>query len=66
MNLTPIKIPEIPLPFDIPLLMHPPVDHFIIALPLVVLLLEIVNLFIKKRAIGVTSFFYFFWLLYLQ
>jgi len=57
MNLTPIKIPEIPLPFDIPLLMHPPVDHFIIALPLVVLLLEIVNLFIKKRAIGVTSFF---------
>jgi len=53
----PFKIPEIPLPFDIPVLMHPPVDHFIIALPIVVLLLEIINLFAKKRAIGVISFF---------
>ena len=57
MDLTPIKIPEIPLPFEIPALMHPPVDHFIIALPVVVLLLELVNLFAKKRAIGVVSFF---------
>ena len=57
MELTPIKIPEIPLPFEIPALMHPPVDHFIIALPIVVLLLELVNLFAKKRAIGVVSFF---------
>ncbi|BAF72795.1 DUF2231 domain-containing protein [Sulfurovum sp. NBC37-1] len=53
----PFKIPEIPLPFDIPALMHPPVDHFIIALPIVVLLLEIINLFTKKRAIGMISFF---------
>lgn len=53
----PFKIPEIPLPFDIPALMHPPVAHFIIALPVIVLLLEIVNLIAKKRAIGVTSFF---------
>jgi len=57
MELPAIKIPEIPLPFDIPALMHPPVDHFIIALPIVVLLLEIINLFAKKRAIGVVSFF---------
>ena len=57
MELTPIKIPEIPLPFDIPALMHPPVDHFIIALPIIVLLLEIINLFAKKRAIGIISFF---------
>ena len=53
----PFKIPEIPLPFDIPALMHPPVAHFIIAIPVIVLLLEIVNLIAKKRAIGVTSFF---------
>ncbi|HIP18204.1 MAG TPA: hypothetical protein EYG78_02585 [Sulfurovum sp.] len=53
----PFKIPEIPLPFDIPALMHPPVAHFIIALPVIVLLLEIVNLIVKKRAIGATSFF---------
>jgi len=57
MELAPIKIPEIPLPFDIPVLMHPPIDHFMIALPVVVLLLEIINLFAKKRAIGVISFF---------
>jgi len=53
----PFKIPEIALPFDIPALMHPPVAHFIIALPVIVLLLEIVNLIAKKRAIGVTAFF---------
>ena len=57
MELPAIKIPEIPLPFDIPVLLHPPVDHFIIALPIIVLLLEIINLFAKKRAIGVVSFF---------
>ena len=53
----PFKLPEITLPFDIPVLMHPPVDHFVIAIPVIVLLLEIINLFVKKRAIGVTSFF---------
>lgn len=53
----PFKIPEIPLPFDIPTLMHPPVAHFIVALPVIVLLLELINLVAKKRAIGVTSFF---------
>jgi len=53
----PFKLPEITLPFDIPVLMHPPVDHFVIAIPVIVLLLEIMNLFVKKRAIGVTSFF---------
>ncbi len=53
----PFKLPEIALPFDIPVLLHPPVDHFAIALPLIVLLLEVVNLLVKKRAIGITSFF---------
>jgi uncharacterized membrane protein len=57
MELPIIKIPEITLPFDVPVLLHPPVDHFIIALPIVVLLLEIINLIAKKRAIGVVSFF---------
>lgn len=53
----PFKIPEVPLPFDVAVLMHPPIAHFIIALPVIVLLLEIINLFAKKRAIGVVSFF---------
>ena len=56
MELPAIKIPQIELPFDIPLLMHPPVDHFIIALPIIILFIEFINLFAKKRAIGVVSF----------
>jgi len=57
MELPALKLPQVELPFDIPLLMHPPVDHFIIALPVIILLLEVVNLIVKKRAIGVASFF---------
>jgi len=57
MELPAIKIPQIELPFEIPVLFHPPVDHLVIALPLIVLLLELVNLVVKKRALGVTSFF---------
>lgn len=57
MELPAITLPQVELPFDIPVLLHPPVDHFIIALPVIVLLLEIVNLIAKKRAVGVVSFF---------
>ncbi|MFT7878813.1 MAG: DUF2231 domain-containing protein [Sulfurimonas sp.] len=57
MNLPAISIPKIDLPFDIPVLLHPPVDHFAIALPIVILLIEFINLFIKKRAFSVLSLF---------
>lgn len=57
MELPAIKLPQIELPFDVPLLLHPPIDHFLIALPVVILLLELANLIVKKKAIGVTSFF---------
>ena len=57
MELPAIKLPQIELPFSIEPLLHPPVDHFVIALPVIVLLLEVVNIFTKKRAIGVVSFF---------
>ncbi len=56
MDLPAIKLPEIHLPFDIPSLMHPPIDHFAIALPVIVLLIELYNLFIKRRSIGVLAF----------
>jgi len=56
MNLPPINLPKIPIPFEIPQMMHPYVVYFAIALPIVVLLLEIINLIVKKRAIGVISF----------
>ena len=57
MNLPALKLPQIELPFDIPVLLHPPIDHFVIAIPVIVLLIEIVNLAVKKRALGVVSFF---------
>jgi len=56
MELPALKLPTIELPFDIPTLLHPPVDHFAIAIPVLVLIIEIINLFAKKRAIGVISF----------
>lgn len=56
MELPALKLPAIQLPFDIPTLLHPPVDHFAIAIPILVLIIEIINLFAKKRAIGVISF----------
>ena len=57
MNLPAISLPSIDLPFDIPVLMHPPVDHFAIAFPIVVLLIEFINLFVKKRSFSVLSLF---------
>ncbi len=56
MELPALKLPTIELPFDIPTLLHPPVDHFAIAIPVLVLIIEVINLVAKKRAIGVLSF----------
>lgn len=58
MNLPAISIPQIDLPFEIPLLLHPPVDHFAIALPIVVLIIEFINLFANRRALSVLSLFF--------
>lgn len=49
-------IPKVELPFDIPTLLHPFVVHFMIAVPVIVLLLELTNLITKKKAVGVVSF----------
>ncbi len=57
MQLPEITLPKVELPFDIPVLLHPAVDHFAIALPVVILLLELINLVMRKRAISGTSFF---------
>ena len=56
MNLPAIDIP-FTLPFEVPVLLHPPLVHFAIVLPVVLLLLEIVNSVMKKRAISVVSLF---------
>jgi len=56
MKLPELTLPKIDLPFDIPVLLHPAVDHFAITLPVIVLLLEFYNLFAKKKSIGGFSF----------
>jgi len=55
-------IPPIPLelPIDIPVLLHPAIVHFAIAIPIIVILLEFINLFFKKRALSVFSLFLIF------
>ena len=56
MSLPEIVLPKIEIPFDISVLMHPPIVHFLIALPVIVLLLEVLNLMMKKKAVGGVSF----------
>lgn len=60
MTLPAITLPKVELPFNIDVLLHPPVVHFMIALPVVILLLELINLIMKKKAIGGVSFFLIF------
>ncbi len=66
MNLPAFDIPIPPLGFDIPVLMHPPVVHFAIVLPIVILLLELINLIMKRRGLTITAitFFIFLMLIY--
>jgi len=56
MSLPALTIPEIPIPIQIPELIHPAIVHFVIAIPVVILLLEIYNLGVKRRSISVFSF----------
>ena len=60
MNLPVLSIPMPPaeLPIQIPELVHPFVVHFAVALPFLIILFELVNLFAKKRTLGVLSFVY--------
>lgn len=52
MELPAISLPKIDLPFDIPVLLHPPIDHFLIALPVVVLFVELMNLLLKRKVLS--------------
>jgi len=56
MSLPVIDIP-VHLPFDVPLLIHPIFVHFAIAIPVIVLLIELVNIKAKKPAVSITSLF---------
>jgi uncharacterized membrane protein len=56
MNLPPLSIPEFPLPITIPEMMHPAIVHFAVALPVVILLIELINLAARRKSIGAISF----------
>ena len=56
MTLPNIELPKIDLPFDVPVLLHPSVDHFAIVLPVIILLLEFYNLFARRKSVGGFSF----------
>ncbi len=56
MNLPPLSIPDFPLPFIVPHMVHPLFVHFAIALPVVIVLFELINLATRRRSIGVMSF----------
>ena len=58
MNLPELSIPLPPpgLSVEIPDMMHPLAVHFAVAIPFVLIVIELINLFTKKRAIGVMSF----------
>jgi uncharacterized membrane protein len=45
------------LPFELPLLLHPAVVHFVVAIPIVILLLEVSNLFLKRSSASFLSLF---------
>ena len=54
MSLPQITIP-VNIPFDIPTMLHQPLVHFAIAIPVLVLLVEIVNLFLNNTTLKVTT-----------
>lgn len=57
MTLSEIILPPITLPFDIPVLLHPLAVHFLIVLPIIILLIELPNLIMNKKAVGGVTFF---------
>ncbi len=56
MTLPALTIPQFPLPIHIPFEVHPCIVHLAVALPIVIILMELVNLVVKKRTLGVFSF----------
>ena len=60
MELPAIILPKVELPFTIDLLLHPAVIHFMIAFPVMILFLEIINILMNKKAISGTNIFLLF------
>jgi len=58
-----MTIPALPLPFPvteaIPVLLHPIAVHFAVVLPLVILILELINLITKRKSLTITVYILF-------
>ena len=54
MTLPEITIP-LQVPIELPTLLHPPIVHFAIALPVLILLFEVINLFLNSRSLKVIT-----------
>ena len=57
MTLPEISIPKIQIPFEIPTFLSDYMVHFIIAIPVILLLLELYNLVTKRPSISIFSLF---------
>jgi len=53
-----VSIPDFPLPFEIPHMIHPFFVHFAIALPVILLILELINSVAKRRLLSGINFFF--------
>ncbi len=60
MQIPQLPLPHVEIPFEVPFLVHPFVVHFVVALPIIVLLIELFNLAFKSRAIGAINTFLIF------
>jgi len=63
MSLPEIMIPAVNIPFDIPTLLHPALAHFAIAIPVLIVVAEIFNLFINGKGIKIMSTIFMFLLI---
>jgi len=63
MSLPQISIPALNIPFDIPTLLHPPLVHFAIAIPVLIVIAEILNLVINGKGVKIITSFMMFLLI---
>jgi len=54
MTLPQISIP-VNIPFDIPTMLHQPLVHFAVAIPVLVLLFEIINIFLNSKSLKIIT-----------
>jgi len=55
-----MELEDIALPFDIDILLHPLFVHYILAFPVIILFLEIINILINKKTISAVNVFLLF------